>query len=362
MVNVGIVGLGPDWESRYLPVLRKLRRRIVVRAIYDSICGKAHQSAAEFSADVAESLSQLAHRPDIRAVLLLDPAWHGHCALELLQPSRKPIFIGSHLTLDAEDCKRWHRMAADEGQTLMPALGLRYTPASMRLQELMATRLGRACEIHIDARLADDGSPPEQRQERARRLLMELIDWTRYFARTRPATISSAVESDADGDGWPDDWTVHVQFGLRKSGGPPAMAGIRLKANISPSANAPDGEAGAPDAERRPIRPSEWLPYHQASSVRLCFTGEKGTAVIESPTHIHWKSAASADPHSERLLSERSEVEVMLDHFCRRVVGGLIPVADFGDLSLALAVIQAAERSRSHGQSVPLGDDPPLRD
>ena len=54
----------------------------------------------------------------------------------------------------------------------------------------------------------------------------------------------------------------------------------------------------------------------------------------------------------ESLVSERSEVEVMLDHFCRRVVGGLIPVADLADICSHLRLIESAERSFTLGKAV----------
>ena len=40
----------------------------------------------------------------------------------------------------------------------------------------------------------------------------------------------------------------------------------------------------------------------------------------------------------------------MLDHFCRRVVGGLIPVADLADVCGHLRLIESAERSLTVGR------------
>jgi hypothetical protein len=56
----------------------------------------------------------------------------------------------------------------------------------------------------------------------------------------------------------------------------------------------------------------------------------------------------------ESLLSERSDVEVMLDHFCRRVVGGLIPVADLGDVRRCYRLARAASESMQTGSPVHL--------
>lgn len=58
--------------------------------------------------------------------------------------------------------------------------------------------------------------------------------------------------------------------------------------------------------------------------------------------------------HRESLSSERPEIEVMLDHFCRRVVGGLIPVPNIEDVHRALSIVQAAKESDESGCTIPL--------
>jgi hypothetical protein len=79
---------------------------------------------------------------------------------------------------------------------------------------------------------------------------------------------------------------------------------------------------------------------------------QRGTALIESATEITWQTLAG--PTTEVLTSDRADVEVMLDHFCRRVVGGLIPVADIGDVCRGLEVVRAARDSLQTGQTVSL--------
>ena len=45
----------------------------------------------------------------------------------------------------------------------------------------------------------------------------------------------------------------------------------------------------------------------------------------------------------------------MLDHFSRRVAGGLIPVADIADVHRAFQMVLAAEEGLSTGQAIDLG-------
>ena len=58
---------------------------------------------------------------------------------------------------------------------------------------------------------------------------------------------------------------------------------------------------------------------------------EAGRAELNSTSQISWQ-LNSAEPTHETLNTDRSEEEIMLDIFCRRVVGGLVPVADMSDI------------------------------
>ena len=59
MINLGLVGLGPVWESRYRPVLEKLRHRVRVRAVYDPIASRGEQVAFEFGATPYQGVTAL---------------------------------------------------------------------------------------------------------------------------------------------------------------------------------------------------------------------------------------------------------------------------------------------------------------
>ena len=80
-----------------------------------------------------------------------------------------------------------------------------------------------------------------------------------------------------------------------------------------------------------------------------------GNATIDSPDTISWNT--HSDSITESLTGERSETEVMLDHFCRRVAGGLIPVADLADICHGLELVKAVEESVQTGAAVFLSDE-----
>jgi hypothetical protein len=77
---------------------------------------------------------------------------------------------------------------------------------------------------------------------------------------------------------------------------------------------------------------------------------QRGTATLESGTQIVWQDGDKSV--CETLTSERTETEVMLDLFCRRVVGGLIPVADISDVLRGARLLEAARHSLQSGKPV----------
>ena len=64
---------------------------------------------------------------------------------------------------------------------------------------------------------------------------------------------------------------------------------------------------------------------------------EHGDARLLGANVIEW--TVDGCRQSEELTTERTETEVLLDHFCRRVVGGLIPVPTLEDLMRARMAI-----------------------
>ena len=77
---------------------------------------------------------------------------------------------------------------------------------------------------------------------------------------------------------------------------------------------------------------------------------EEGVARIDGNSDIMWQHAETQAVES--LAADRPDVEVMLDHFCRRAVGGLIPVADLRDIYDSLNTLSAADDSLNRNEPV----------
>ncbi len=332
MVNVGIIGQGPDWYVRYRPALDKLGQRISVHAIYDPVANRAEQVADELHAMPVEGILALVERRDVQAVLLLGSDWHGRVPLGFVNSRRKPVYISGCLGDDVDTLADIHQAALTGGLTLMPEFSQRYTPATGRLQELIATRIGRPQRIVIDATthngsrggLADAFEPKNG-------FLVGLFDWCRYIVRTSPKMLRARLLTAVGQDGH-EDRCITVEFDKPRAGGDRPVAELRIHESDS------IGDAPADNSE--------------GTKFRYEVDCERGRAVLEGSETISWGSGAKLV--TESLATERSAVEVMLDHFCRRVVGGLIPVADVADVCRSMLLARAADQSLRTGQAVQL--------
>ena len=339
MLDVGLIGPGPDWETAYRPVLQKLSRRIRVRAVYSPVNSLADQLAAEFHCDQSLGLFALVERPDVQALLLLDSAWFEQPLIEFACRHAKPMYLAGRICGGKAAIHRLHLLASENGITLMSPFRQRYLPSTVRLQELIATRLGRPTSIQVHAALpATNGHATPADQTAESDLLLEWLDWCRYLIVGAPGGIHSTSET-VPGD---SAMTRRVRVDFRRGAGNEAPeACIHLRRSKA---------AGAPHAEPVPLRAD--FPR----GIRCEIECQKGRAVVEGPAQITW--SVNGEQQTESLGSERSEFEVMLDHFCRRVVGGLIPVPTLEDMCDTLRLVQVADESHQSGMRVGLEQPP----
>jgi predicted dehydrogenase len=322
MLYAGLIGLGPEWEDRYRPALLKLRQRLRVCSVYTPVIAHADQVAAELACDVAPGMVALMERDDVRALLVLDTAWYAGVPAQLACLVGKAAYLAGPLLHRVPVADHLLLRAAQTGVTLMPDFAHRYTPATSRLRELIATRLGRPLTIAVDLPLHTnpaEGSPPLPAG--ARETLAATIDWCTNLVGTPPAAVRGAMERGEvpSADGGKNE--IHVEFRRPAAGGEAAVATIRLD-------------------DRAPATERSAGPAAASIGLRACVQCAKGTAWLESPQQVKWESAK--EKACESLVADRPAVEVMLDHFARRVVGGLIPVPTLEDLCRAFQLAEMA--------------------
>lgn len=305
MLDVGIVGLGPFWESRYRPALLALKRRVRVRSLLVPVQILAGVVSQEFHCEVAPSLTALATHPQIRALLVLDQGWYGSVPASIAAQHGKAVFWG----VSAVESTDWTRFPDVGSQTIMPELPLRYTPSNQRLRELAATRVGAPLRVTIEA----TGYLDDPAELLGHVTVAGLIDW----CHTLSSTTFERVTAQRVADGL--SMTIEFQRSVR--GGTPPVAIL----NVRPPPGDDCEQAGEHSRSRSGI---EWR-----EAVVDCAAGR---VVLESPERLRWE--ASGETRTENLGSERPDMEVMLDHFARRVLGGLVPVPTVEDLTGALRI------------------------
>jgi predicted dehydrogenase len=289
-----------------------------VRAVQAAVCGLAKQVAHESGCEPACGLLSLIDRRDVRAVLIFDSAWYGSVPAEFACRSRKPAFLAGPIGQWTAGCRELASLSAETGTVLVPDFELRYTPAACRLKELIATSLGRPELLSVDVACSavDSNSSEPGAALTADDAALTSLDWVCHLIGTAPASVFG--ERSPDG-------TVQTTIAFRQSaaGGPPARARIALRS---------DGAAE-----------SAW-----SAEIRC----REGIARLTGGSHLEWE--AGGEHRVESLTAERSGIEVLLDHFSRRVVGGLIPVPTLDELARAVALAEAAAASLQSDREIEL--------
>lgn len=296
VLTLGLVGVGPGWDRRYKGAVRRLSERCAIRAVFDPVLSRAQAVAQECGAEVSLGMRQLFERADVQAVLMLDSAWYGSCPLEWCVTAHKPVFLADAWGLDFSEAERLDRLANANGVSLVPEFPHRFTPATSRLRELIATTLGPVRSVTLSEPLSTVCSVPG---DNALSVTAALLDWCVCVARCDARTL--VVVNHAH-EGPPNGW----RFTLNTAGNAQICGFVPLAT----------AEEASP------------------ASFQLELECQQGRARIVNPEELCWQ-LHGADERVESLGSERTTYDVMFDQFCRRAIGGLVPVPTLTDLFYA---------------------------
>lgn len=330
-LRVGLIGLGENWLTRHRPALLAMSDRFEVKAICCEIARKADQVARDFNAMPMDGFRAMVEREDIDAVLALSPDWVGALPMVAACESGKAVFSAGALDIAAEQLDQVRRRIENSGVAFMAELPRRFAPATIRLKELIATRLGAPRLMFCHERL-----PAEAQSNRLRRgqycpltwrHLMELVDWCGYLVGRPPGSVLSALHEQhaAHRDAWYQ--MVNLEFPPEAEGLPPVMAQMSVGHYV-------------------PDRWPDALAYRRPASIQICC--DRGMAFVDLPSNVVWFD--DSGPHSESLESERPVGERMLDQFHRAVTSLVRRNADLDDSVRAMRVVQAAQESVRTGQ------------
>lgn len=298
MLRIGIIGLGPDWEAVYRPALARLSQRLHVAAVYDPVAPRAARACEGSTAACLSGMRAVLGRADVAAVLWLDGAWHRLAPLQFAIEHRKPIYVGAAVSAPVAVMERMCRDAGQESVLINPELRLRTAPVTTRVHELAATQLGAVAHVETQVGVADAAKPAER--------VVAALDWCSSLVRSVPMTCRAERRPDGG---------FQLRVAFRRTG--------------------PDG---APNSAT--IRVMVGRPCPSLTASLRCIHGRIDVA---GDTELRWQTADASE--HEQLDRERSAVEVLLDHFARRVVGGLVPVAGLDDVCRIRRLLEPYEQA-----------------
>jgi len=336
-LRVGIVGLSEAWDTRHRPALRSLSDRFEVRAVCCEVAHLAHQVAREFNAAEVNGFRALAARDDVDVVLILGHEWYGPLPVFAACDFGKSIYCGAALDIDDLAQARELRQRVERaGISFMAEFPRRFAPATLRLKELIATRLGRPKLLFCHRRSSIE---PGTHQRRGRycptmvREMIEQVDWCRYVVGSEPTSvlgIEHGTLESADGD----DYRM-------------------LSLDFSPADRLGEGAIAQISCGR--YMPDAWLEaasFRPPAALQVCC--ERGIAFIDLPATVTWFDEAGR--HMESLDSERPVGERLLMHFYRAVTSLVRKTDDAEDAHRALSMVLAARESFTSGRRVYLSD------
>jgi len=310
MLHVGLIGLGPEWEIRYRAAIVALHPRLRIAAVHLPVASRAEAIATEFHCDSAHSLTSMVERRSLHAVLILDTAWHGDVPFLLTSRKCKAVFLGQAVIPDL--LARMPELL-EHSAIVMPELPLRYMAVTQRLRELMATHVGRirSIELHVE-----ECCPAH---------VTSLIDWCRALLgqTTWRVALTAAGELQIQ---------VHRRI-------PSEIVKIHLRfPSLVPHSHSTDPQ-----------------PTTEFSGVVVC---ERGRVEFAGAKNLTWQrviGSEAGETLAESLTSDRDSLQLMLDHFSRRVAGALVQVPTLEDLWIAHRLAEWA-RSQPVGSRTELSE------
>jgi predicted dehydrogenase len=333
-LRVGLIGLGRAWESRHRSALRALSDRFEVRAVCEQVSVRAEQAAREFNAVAVDGYRALAERPDIDALLLLAEQWCGPLPILAACDAGKALYCAASFDFDPVQARRIKERVEQSGIAFLAEFPRRHSPATIRLKELIATRLGTPrllfCHVRQPAEPTDTRVPSATHYS-ALHDLIELADWCTFVVGRSPTAVTGVRHAMTPGDARDDYQMMSLQFAPTDASQSLATAQISCGRYM----------------------PSAWL---EATSFRppaaLQVACENGIAFVDLPATLTWFDRAGR--HIESLDSERPVGELLLGQFYRAVTSLVRHTSNIDDAFRALNVVLQAQTSYDEGKRLPV--------
>jgi predicted dehydrogenase len=330
-LRVGLVGLGDAWESRHRGALRSLTDRFEVRAVCTEVAKRAEQVAGEFNAIPVDGFRALASRSDVDAVLLLASDWFGSLPILAACDQGKAVYCAAPVETNIEKAKYVKGRVEESGIAFMAEFPRRHAAATLRLKELIATRLGPPKLLFCHARCpvpAPGGNghkAPDQTAVRLREMV-DQVDWCRYVVGDEPTSVLG-VQHQVSHLSEQEDYEM-------------------MSLNFSSDTQGEGALAQISCGHYLPARWQEAITFRPPAALQI--SCERGIAFVDLPSTLIWFDDAGR--HLESLESERPVGEQLLNQFHRAVTSLVRRSGDLEDVYRALQIVLTARRSSQSGK------------
>ncbi len=334
-LRVGVVGLGEDWETRHRAALRALSDRFEVKAVCCEVAVRAEQAAREFAATPIDGFRAMTAREDIDAVLVLSPDWVGSLPILAACEAGKAVYSTAVLHIDPAKAREIKGRVESSGVAFMAEFPRRHAPATLRLKELIATRLGDPqllfCHHRRTASRKENLFGRGTHSHQVLRDIMDLVDWCRYVVGSEPTSVVG-IKHQSPADTREDDYEM-----MSLDFSPPDTMGTGALAQIS-------------CGEYLPARWPEAISFRPPAALQVCC--KNGVAFIDLPATLIWFDEAGR--HMESLESERPVGEHLLMQFHRAVTSLVRKYSDLEDAYRALTIALTARQSSAEARRLPI--------
>jgi len=331
-VRVGLIGLGDAWQRGHGPALRALADRLEVRAVFEQVGHRARQAACEFGARAVDGYQTLVRREDIDAVLILSAQWYGPLPVLAACEFGKAVYCCAGLDLELEQARLVKRRVEETGIAFMAEFPYRRSPATLRLKELIATRLGPPRLLFCHQRQGAHTQTKQTAESSCQRMVLdELVDWCRYVAAEEPTWVMGLAHTRCGCASEEDYEMLSLGFSDRRQPGSGPVAQISCGRYI----------------------PTEWreaITYRSLAGLQV--SCENGIAFVDLPSTLVWFDDAGR--HQESLDGDRPFYEQLLAQFHRAVANPIHKTRDMEDVYLALSIVRQARRSYREGRRIEL--------
>jgi predicted dehydrogenase len=209
----------------------------------------------------------------------------------------------------------------------------RLAPATLRLKELIATRLGQPRLLFCNRRFT---SRPDGRQSfytNDMRQLIEMVDWCRDVVGGEATSVVGASHSSAT-------------LGAARRHESPPNDYLVMTLDFSP-----EGEVGTGPVAQIACGSYVAPQWQEAAAFRrpadLQVVCQRGIAFLDLPHTLVWFD--DAGQHSELLDHDRPVGEQLLLHFHRLVSSLVLKISSLDDAYKALAIVNKAQESYAKG-------------